>query len=139
MFGIGMPEMILICALALVVVGPDKLPDFARSIAKTVMDLKKTAEGLKDSFTEELSPALDDIKPELENATKALTESVQSQNEIMNSTPEKIEPSENKSIDDEIQGNAHQEKKDASPKMSTEELIQRAKSIKDNSMENGDA
>ncbi|NOR26074.1 MAG: preprotein translocase subunit TatB, partial [Desulforhopalus sp.] len=27
MFGIGLPEMILILALALIVVGPDKLPD----------------------------------------------------------------------------------------------------------------
>ncbi len=71
MFGIGLPEMILIMALALIVVGPDKLPDLARSLAKGIMELKKTAEGLKDSFAEEGNP-LDDIVPDLENAAKSL-------------------------------------------------------------------
>lgn len=70
MFGIGLPEMILILALALIVVGPDKLPDLARSIAKGVMELKKTAEGLKDQLQEDGNP-LDDIKPDLEDAAKA--------------------------------------------------------------------
>jgi len=71
MFGIGLPEMILIMALALIVVGPDKLPDLARSLAKGLMELKKTAEGLKESFTEEGSP-LDDIRPDLEEAARSL-------------------------------------------------------------------
>lgn len=69
MFGIGLPEMILILALALIFVGPDKLPELARSIAKGVMELKKTAEGLKDQLKEEGNP-LDDIKPDLESAAK---------------------------------------------------------------------
>ncbi|NOR24191.1 MAG: hypothetical protein GQ542_07315 [Desulforhopalus sp.] len=75
MFGIGLPEMILILALALIVVGPDKLPDLARSLAKGLMDLKKTAEGLKDSFAEEGNP-LDDIKPDLEEAAKSLKQNL---------------------------------------------------------------
>ncbi|SDP18973.1 twin-arginine translocase TatA/TatE family subunit [Desulforhopalus singaporensis] len=75
MFGIGLPEMILIMALALIVVGPDKLPDLARSLAKTIMDLKKTAEGLKESLTAEENP-LDEIKPDLEEAAKSLRENL---------------------------------------------------------------
>jgi len=75
MFGIGLPELILILALALIVVGPDKLPDLARSVAKGVMDLKKTANTLKESLNEHGNP-LDDIKPELEDAAKALKEDV---------------------------------------------------------------
>lgn len=71
MFGIGLPEMILILALALIVVGPDKLPDLARSLARTILDLKKTAEGLKASFREEGNP-LDEIRPELEDAARSL-------------------------------------------------------------------
>ncbi len=71
MFGIGLPEMILILALALIVVGPDKLPDLARSLAKGIMELKKTAEGLKDSFSGEDNP-LNEIKPDLEEAAKSL-------------------------------------------------------------------
>ena len=71
MFGIGLPEMLLIMALALIVVGPDKLPDLARSLAKGLMELKKTAESLKTSFSEEGNP-LDEIRPELEEAAKSL-------------------------------------------------------------------
>lgn len=71
MFGIGLPEMILIMALALIVIGPDKLPDMARSLAKGLMELKKTAESLKTSFAEEGNP-LDEIRPELEEAAKSL-------------------------------------------------------------------
>lgn len=75
MFGIGFPELILILALALIVVGPDKLPELARSIAKTLVDLKKTAEGLKDSFNEEDNP-ISDIKPQLEDAAKNFKETI---------------------------------------------------------------
>jgi sec-independent protein translocase protein TatB len=75
MFGIGLPELILILALALIVVGPDKLPDLARSVAKGILELKKTATTLKDSLTEEGNP-LAEIKPELEKASKALTDEV---------------------------------------------------------------
>jgi sec-independent protein translocase protein TatB len=75
MFGIGLPEMILILALALIVVGPDKLPDLARSLAKGIMELKKTAEGLKNSFSEEGNP-LDEIKPDLEEAAKSLKQNL---------------------------------------------------------------
>jgi sec-independent protein translocase protein TatB len=75
MFGIGMPEMILILALALIVVGPDKLPDLARSLAKGIMELKKTAENLKQSFSEEGNP-LDEFRPDLEQAAKSLKQNL---------------------------------------------------------------
>lgn len=75
MFGIGLPEFILILALALIVVGPDKLPDLARSVAKGILELKKTANTLKDSLNEHGNP-LDDIKPELEEAAKAIKDDV---------------------------------------------------------------
>ena len=54
MFGIGLPELILILGIALIVVGPDKLPELAKSLAKGVNELKKTAMELKDSFDEEV-------------------------------------------------------------------------------------
>ncbi len=50
MLGIGLPELLVIMAVALIVVGPDKLPGLARSVAKTLMDLKQTAEEVKNSF-----------------------------------------------------------------------------------------
>jgi sec-independent protein translocase protein TatB len=89
MFGIGLPEMLLIMALALIVIGPEKLPDLARSLAKGLLDLKKTAESLKTSMAEE-GNVLAEIKPQLEEAAKSLKD------ELLD--PQAL-PSENPSAD----------------------------------------
>ncbi len=99
MFGIGLPEMLLIMALALIVVGPDKLPDLARSLAKGLMELKKTAEGLKDQLSEEGNP-LDDIRPDLEEAARSLKDNLlesPGRFEDFGSEPEKYSPEDNAS------------------------------------------
>lgn len=84
MFGIGLPEMLLIMALALIVIGPDKLPDLARSLAKGLLDLKKTAESLKTSLAEEGNP-LAEIKPELEEAARSL------KSELLDPQPQQLQ------------------------------------------------
>jgi sec-independent protein translocase protein TatB len=53
MFGIGLPEMIVIFAVALIVVGPDKLPGLARSLAKGLVEMKKTMTQVKESLSQE--------------------------------------------------------------------------------------
>lgn len=50
MFGIGLPELILIMAVALIVVGPDKLPDLAKSLARQLLELKKATQSIKDGL-----------------------------------------------------------------------------------------
>ncbi len=80
MFGIGLPEMILILALALIIVGPDKLPDLARSMAKGVMELKKTAETLKKNLAEDGNP-LKDIKSDLDETARALNQNLLESND----------------------------------------------------------
>ena len=53
MFGIGLPELILIMAIALIVVGPEKLPELAKALGKGIIELKKAASSLQESFKEE--------------------------------------------------------------------------------------
>jgi sec-independent protein translocase protein TatB len=55
MFGIGFPELVFIMAVALIVVGPEKLPELARGLAKQIVELKKAANALKESLNEEES------------------------------------------------------------------------------------
>lgn len=65
MFGIGLPEMIIILAVALIVVGPDKLPELARSLAKGVNELRGAVNQIKESLNEEtkaISAAQDDLR-----------------------------------------------------------------------------
>lgn len=53
MFGIGLPELLLIMAIALIVVGPDKLPELAKTLARQMVELKRAANALKDSLQDE--------------------------------------------------------------------------------------
>jgi Tat protein translocase TatB subunit len=46
-FGIGLPELVLILALALIVLGPEKLPKVARQLARFVGELKRMGEDFK--------------------------------------------------------------------------------------------
>jgi sec-independent protein translocase protein TatB len=55
MFGMSMTEIVIIAILALVLLGPDRLPEAAKTIAKTVKDLRKVSEGLKGQIESEFS------------------------------------------------------------------------------------
>ena len=71
MFGIGLPEMIVILAVALIVVGPDKLPELARSLARGMQELKKTVDEVKTSLQEE-GGVLDEVQTELKETAHDL-------------------------------------------------------------------
>jgi len=44
MFGLGMPELIVVLVIALVVFGPSKLPSLGKSIGEAIRGFKKTLE-----------------------------------------------------------------------------------------------
>jgi TatA/E family protein of Tat protein translocase len=50
MFGIGMPELLLILGLALVVLGPKKLPELAKALGKGLAEFRRATDELKDEF-----------------------------------------------------------------------------------------
>lgn len=55
MFGMGVGELLLIFVIALLVFGPDKLPQVARNIGKTVGDLRRTTNDIKYSIEREIN------------------------------------------------------------------------------------
>lgn len=50
MFGIGMPELILILVVGLIVIGPTKLPELAKSLGRAINEFKKATREFKDSL-----------------------------------------------------------------------------------------
>ena len=50
MFGVGMPELILILVICLLVFGAAKLPEIGRNLGKAIGEFKK---GMKDGDTPE--------------------------------------------------------------------------------------
>jgi Tat protein translocase TatB subunit len=50
MFGIGMPELVLILALALIVLGPKRLPEIARALGKGLAEFRRATDELKDEL-----------------------------------------------------------------------------------------
>jgi Tat protein translocase TatB subunit len=75
MFGIGMPELMVIAVIALLVVGPKKLPDIAKAIGKGLSEFRKAADGatetLKETLkTDEFKKDVDGIKDSLLNGIK---------------------------------------------------------------------
>ena len=73
MFGIGMPEMLLILAVALIVIGPKKLPDLARSLGKAMGEFKKATSELKESI--QIDDELKSVKTTLSDIDRDLKDS----------------------------------------------------------------
>ncbi len=63
MFGIGMQELLIILVVALIVVGPKKLPELGKNLGKALGQFRKATEDLKENLSEnEAYRDLQDIK-----------------------------------------------------------------------------
>ncbi|NIQ38539.1 MAG: twin-arginine translocase subunit TatB [Proteobacteria bacterium] len=73
MFGIGMPELLVILGLALIILGPKKLPDLAKGIGRAMREFKRATEDMRESLqeeTRELEELKDNITEEIDRATE---------------------------------------------------------------------
>jgi Tat protein translocase TatB subunit len=54
MFGLGTGELIVVFVLALIFIGPEKLPDLATKIGKLLRQVRGSMDDLKDGFKDDL-------------------------------------------------------------------------------------
>ena len=78
MFGIGLPELIIIMVLALIVIGPNKLPDLARALGKGMAEFRKATQEIKESLDmdSDFQEIKDDLTDSISNVKDAIKEEV---------------------------------------------------------------
>ena len=62
MFGIGGGELVALALVAVVLVGPDKLPQFSADSAKFIRKMRDLAQGATRDLRENLGPGYEDLK-----------------------------------------------------------------------------
>jgi len=62
MLGVGLPEIAVILVVAVIVFGPDRLPEFARQAGRMVRQLRQFAQSTQDELRRELGPEYADLK-----------------------------------------------------------------------------
>jgi sec-independent protein translocase protein TatB len=60
-FGISAPEFLVLLAVAAVVLGPERMPQYAQQLARLVRELRRMAQGASQQVREEMGPEFDDI------------------------------------------------------------------------------
>jgi len=86
MFGIGLPEIIIIAVVALIFIGPDKLPGVLRSIGKGLVELKRATSDVRSTVQEEMQK----IEEEIE--LKEVRESAQDFKNELGGVANKVDP-----------------------------------------------
>jgi sec-independent protein translocase protein TatB len=74
MFGISIPEVLLILAIALIVLGPKKLPELAKSLGRGIAEFKKATNEIKESIN--FDDDFNSIKSSFNDASKNMGSTV---------------------------------------------------------------
>jgi sec-independent protein translocase protein TatA len=69
-FGLGFWEIVLILIIALIVLGPNKLPDVARTLGKTLRSLRKATSDFTTVLTKEMNTEEKTHPPQPKTETK---------------------------------------------------------------------
>lgn len=103
--GVGPMEILVIVIIILIVFGPNRLPEMARTIGKAMKDVKNATSDLGKSLSSELEEEERRVKQEIKNVTSDIGKSLDLELEekkpqfhtpVLSSTQEKTEGDKNR-------------------------------------------
>src|SRR5438045_3285229 len=71
-FGIGLPELLLIAVVALIVLGPERLPQAARTLGKGIADIRRAMEPARSAW-QDLTNEISSVSSEVTGAVKSVS------------------------------------------------------------------
>lgn len=102
MFGLGIPELIVIFIVALLVFGPKKLPELGRSLGRALGEFRRTTEEIRESIEAEVK----DIPKSTDDLWKTPSESVskeETEGEITEKRDIKTAPEKEATVEEKIE------------------------------------
>ena len=90
MFGIGMPELIIIFVIALIIIGPKKLPDLARALGKGMAEFRKATNEIKSNL--DMEDELKGIEEELADSVSGVIHEAEMEAEMEEKDDTPVEP-----------------------------------------------
>ena len=73
MFGIGFPELLIILLIALIVIGPKRLPELAKALGRGMAEFKKAIEEVKSEI--DVDTEIPDIKRDIMDSINSIESS----------------------------------------------------------------
>jgi sec-independent protein translocase protein TatA len=91
MFGIGMQELLIILVIALIVVGPRKLPELAKSLGRGFAEFKRTADDFQSTMMADTSTDTSSRTPTISSRVKGRAPGIERAEEGMGLDSEDLE------------------------------------------------
>lgn len=79
---LGFAEIIVICIVALLVFGPDKVPYYAQKLGEVLKEVRKATDGLSKEIKENIVEPLDEVAKPLKEAAEPFKEVVEPLNDL---------------------------------------------------------
>ena len=73
MFGVSLPELLIVMTIILIVFGPEKLPEAARTFGKLMAEFRKASSGIRREFYNTIYSPAHEIKTRISHEAQDLT------------------------------------------------------------------